>query len=128
MPAAVLFLDLDDKSLVIRNGEFVHGYGKCPALVCRYLLRIVEGEQDILLELLYRRFLADLGILNIEPHKIRRITDLGTVCQRHAQQQYVRVDKDISNLELHAGILVFEFQIQGEPFTDCFPDPFFLFA
>ena len=86
--------------------------------MCRYLFRIIESEQDVLLELLHRRFFADLGILDIEAHEIRRITDLCTVCQCHAQQQDIPVDEDVSDFELHAGILVPESQIQRGTFRD----------
>ena len=74
---------------------------------------VVESEQDVLLDLLHRRLLSDLCIPDIEPHEIRRIAYLCAVCQRHSQQQDVPVDEDVSDLELHAGVLVLQSQVQG---------------
>lgn len=128
MPAAVPLLDLDDEPFLVRNGKLVHGHCERPALMCRYLLRVVESEQDVLLDLLHRRLLVNLCILDIEPHEIRRIAYLCAVCQRHSQQQDVPVDEDVSDLELHAGVLVLQSQVQGNPLRDCLPDPFLLFA
>lgn len=128
MPAAVPLLDLDDEPFLVRNGKLVHGHRERPALMCRYLLRVVESEQDVLLDLLHRRLLVNLCILDIEPHEIRRIAYLCAVCQRHSQQQDVPVDEDVSDLELHAGVLVLQSQVQGNPLRDCLPDPFLLFA
>ena len=71
-----------------------------------HLLRTVEREEGLLLQLLDGGLFPFFRILYIKTDEVHGIADLGTVVQPEAEQQDIIVHKDIGHAESHAGHLV----------------------